>query len=132
MPIIIKSQFEIERMRRAGNVANDVLAQMRRASVAGATTLSLDLLAKEELDKVGAVALSKNYPTYKSGEGYPGYTCISVNEEVVHGVPGPRTLKDGDIVTLDMALTFDGFCADTAITVGIGPISAAMQRLLKV
>ncbi len=131
-PIILKGRFEIERMRRAGQVGCEILAKMRQAAVVGATTHSLDMLAKAELDKVGAIALSKNYPTYKAGEGFPGHTCISVNEEVVHGIPGPRTLKDGDIVTLDLALSLDGFCADTATTVGVGKISHKQQRLLDV
>ena len=61
-----------------------------------------------------AIALSKNYPTYKAGEGFPGYTCISVNEEVVHGIPGRRALKEGDIATLDLAMQLDGYCSDTA------------------
>jgi methionyl aminopeptidase len=132
MPIIIKSRFEIERMRRAGQLANDILAKMQRAVAPGVTTQSLDDLARMELDKAGAKALSKNYPTYKPNEGYPGYTCISINEEVVHGVPGPRALKDGDIVTLDLALSLDGYCADTATTVPVGQISPALHRLLKV
>src|ERR1700733_1453096 len=132
MPIILKTSREIEMIRRAGTVAHDILGKMRAACVPGATTLQLDLLAKAEMDKVGAIALSKNYPTYKEGEGFPGYTCISVNEEVVHGVSGRRTLKQGDVVTLDLALSLDGYCCDTATTVGIGKISPLSQKLLDV
>ena len=132
MPIIIKSRFEIERMRRAGQLGHEILEKMRQAAQAGISTQALDDLARRELDKAGAKALSKNYPTYKAGEGFPGYTCISINEEVVHGVPGPRTLKEGDVVTLDLALSLDGYCADTAVTVGIGHISTQLQRLLDV
>jgi methionyl aminopeptidase len=109
MPIIIKSRFEIERMRRSGQLAYQILEKMRVAAVAGANTASLDELARVELEKVGAKALSKNYPTYKPNEGFPGYTCISVNEEVVHGIPGSRILKDGDVVTLDLALSLAGY-----------------------
>ena len=132
MPIILKSRHELEMMRRAGQVACNILAKMRHAAVAGVTTGQLDELAHAELDKVGAIALSKNYPTYKAGEGFPGYTCISVNEEVVHGVPGRRALKPGDIVTLDLALALDGFCCDTATTVAVGKITAPAQKLLDV
>ena len=64
----------------------------------------------------GATALSKNYPTYRPDEGTPGYTCISINEEVVHGVPGPRTLKDGDDVTLDIALSLDGYSPESTVS----------------
>jgi methionyl aminopeptidase len=132
MPIVIKTRREIEMMRRAGQVGCEILGLMRKAAVAGVTTGELDDLAAAELAKVNGVALSKNYPTYKPGEGFPGNTCISVNEEVVHGIPGKRRLKDGDIVTLDLALSVDGFSCDTATTISVGAISPAMQRLLAV
>jgi methionyl aminopeptidase len=132
MPIVLKTRREIEMMRRAGQVGRDILAKMREASVAGVTTGELDELARIELEKVGGIALSKNYPTYKAGEGFPGYTCISVNDEVVHGIPGRRELREGDIVTLDLAMSLDGYCSDTATTVPVGKIAAASQRLLDV
>jgi methionyl aminopeptidase len=132
MPIIHKTRREIEMMRRAGQVAREILATMERSSVAGVTTGELDEIARQELEKVGAIGLSKNYPTYKTGEGYPGYTCISVNEEVVHGIPGKRVLREGDVVTLDLALSLEGYCADTATTVPVGKISAQSRRLLDV
>lgn len=132
MSIVLKSRREIEQMRRAGQAGCEILAKMRAAAKPGVTTWELDELARAEMDRVGAVALSKNYPTYKEGEGFPGHTCISVNEEVVHGVPGRRTLKEGDVVTLDVALALNGYCADTATTVGVGEISPKAKRLLDV
>src|SRR5215471_1312648 len=132
MPIILKTRREIEMMRRTGQVGRDILAKMQQAAVPGVTTGDLDELARQELDKVGGIALSKNYPTYRAGEGFPGYTCISVNEEVVHGIPGSRVLKTGDIVTLDLALKVEGYCSDMAVTVPIGPITAQKQKLLTV
>jgi len=132
MPIVLKTRREIEMMRRTSQVGRDVLAKMHRAAVPGVSTGALDELARDELEKVGGIALSKNYPTYKAGEGFPGYTCISVNEEVVHGIPGKRTLREGDIVTLDLALSLEGYCSDVAITVGVGRISPQHQRLLDV
>jgi methionyl aminopeptidase len=132
MPIILKSRHDIEMMRRAGQVGCNILAKMRQAAVVGVSTATLDELAQSELAKVGGIALSKNYPTYKEGEGFPGHTCISVNEEVVHGVPGRRTLKQGDIVTLDLAMSLGGFCSDTATTVAIGKISPLAQKLLDI
>lgn len=132
MPIVLKSSREIEMIRRAGRAANEILAKMRQAAVPGATTWSIDMIAKAELDRIGGIGLSKNYPTYKEGEGFPGYTCISVNEEVVHGIPGPRTLKEGDVVTLDLAMSLDGYCADTAITIGLGRVSPIAKKLLDV
>jgi methionyl aminopeptidase len=132
MPIVIKSRPEIERMRRAGQLGYQILNAMHKAAQPGVTTQALDDLARDLLQAAGAKAGSKNYPTYRPGEGFPGYTCISVNEEVVHGIPGPRVVNDGDLLKLDLALSLDGYCADTAITVPVGQISAPLQRLLDV
>jgi len=129
---VLKTRREIELMRRAGQLGFQILGKMRAAAVAGITTGELDELARVELQKAGGIGLSKNYPTYKPGEGYPAYTCISVNEEVVHGIPGPRRLCDGDVVTLDLALSLDHYCADTATTVAVGAITPELQRLLDV
>lgn len=132
MPIVLKSRREIEMMRKAGRIAHDILKLMRSAAVAGITTAELDEIARVELEKVGATSPSKNYPTYKPGEGFPGYTCISINEEVVHGIPGQRVLKDGDVVTIDLALQLNGYCADTATSVAIGKVNPRTQKLLDV
>jgi methionyl aminopeptidase len=132
MPVVIKSRREIEMMRHTGRIGREILEKMREMARPGVSTGELDELARVELNKVGGIAMSKNYPTYKPGEGYPGHTCISVNEEVVHGIPGKRQLKEGDIVTLDLALMVNGYCCDTAITVGIGQISPACQKLIDV
>lgn len=132
MPIILKSPREIEMMRRAGQLARTILARMASACVAGVTTGEINDIARDLLQQHGAVGLSKNYPTYKPGEGYPAETCISVNEEVVHGIPGPRRLQEGDVVTLDLALMLDNYCCDTAITVPIGTISPKVQKLVDV
>lgn len=132
MPIILKSRRELDMMRQAGVVAHRILNLMCAAAVPGVTTGELDELARIELEKAGATSPSKNYPTYKPGEGFPGYTCISVNEEVVHGIPGPRVLTEGDIVKIDMALSLNGYCADTARTVAVGQIHPKVQKLLDV
>ena len=132
MPIILKSRSEIEMMRRTGAVGRAILEKMAAAVTPGVTTEALNEIARVELDRVGAVATSKNYPTYKTGEGYPAETCISVNEEVVHGIPSARPLKSGDVVSLDLALKFEGFCADMAITVPVGQVSPANSKLLEV
>jgi methionyl aminopeptidase len=130
--IVIKSRHDIDMMRRAGQAACDILSKMREAAVAGVTTGELDEVARAEMEKVGARGMSRNYPTYKPNEGFPGHTCISVNEVVVHGIPGDRKLKDGDIVTLDLALKLDEYCSDTATTAAIGNISPRLQKLLEV
>jgi methionyl aminopeptidase len=129
---VLKTRREIEMMRRAGQLAHDILQRMRAAAAAGVTTGELDEMARAELDRAGAVSGSKNYPNYKPGEGYPGYTCISVDSEIVHGIPGKRVLKEGDIVSLDMALSLNGYFADTAVTVPIGSVSPLKQKLLDV
>src|ERR1700744_3980640 len=125
--VVIKNQRDIEMMRRAGRVACEVLSKMRQAALPGVTTGELDALAQAEMDKVGAQGLSKNYPTYKPGEGFPAPTCISVNEEVVHGIPSARQLREGDVVTLDLALSVDGYCADTALTLPVGKVDPAVM-----
>lgn len=129
---VLKSRREIEMMRRAGQVACGVLARMREAAVAGVTTGELDHIARDEMIKAGAVSGSRNYPTYEEGKGFPGYTCVSINEEIVHGIPGKRVLKDGDVVSLDVALQLNGYCADTCATVGIGKVPPVAQKLLDV
>jgi methionyl aminopeptidase len=132
MPIVLKTRREIELMRHAGQVGHEILLKMQEAAGAGVTTGELDELAASELAKVGGIGTSRNYPTYKEGEGFPGHTCISINEEVVHGIPRNRPLKNGDLVTFDLALKVGGYCCDMAITDGIGAISAKQQRLLDV
>ena len=132
MPIVIKTRREIEMMRRAGQVGCEILAKMREAVAPGVTTFELNEIARRELAGNKAIGLSKNYPTYKPGEGFPAETCISVNDEVVHGIPGPRQLREGDVVTLDLALMVDGYCADTATTVAVGKADPAVQKLLDV
>ncbi len=132
MPTVLKSRSEIERMRHAGRVGYQILQKMKQAAVVGVSTAALDQLAADELAKASGVGMSRNYPTYREGEGFPGHTCISVNEEVVHGIPGSRILKEGDVVTLDLALKVDGYCCDTAITVPIGVVPPKVQKLLDV
>src|SRR4051812_33895370 len=133
MPIILKTRREIEMMRRAGQIGCGILQKKGQAGSPRGWTLEMKEPARPELDANNAIGLSKNYPTYKPGEGFPAETCISVNNEVVHGIPAPnRLLKEGDVVTLDLALSVNGYCADTATTVGVGRIGSDAQKLLDV
>ncbi len=133
MPIVLKTRREIELMRTAGKLAYDILAKMAALVKPGVSTGEINGLAEEELYRANAVGLSKNYPTYKPGEGFPASTCISVNEEVVHGIPShKRLLKDGDIVTLDITPKLNGYCADTAITMAVGEVRPELRKLLDV
>jgi methionyl aminopeptidase len=132
MKIALKSRSEIDQMRAAGRVVYQTLMRCREALKPGITTEALDQVALETFTSAGAEGLFKNYPTYEAGKGFPGNTCISVNEEVVHGIPGPRTLREGDVVSVDCGLRLHGWCGDSAITVGVGPISPENQKLIRV
>jgi methionyl aminopeptidase len=132
MPIILKTRREIEQIRRTGQIGCEILAAMREVVRPGITTFEINEVARRLLARHNAVAMSKNYPTYNDGEGYPAETCLSINEEVVHGIPSSRQLREGDIITLDLALRVDGFCADNATTVPVGKVSPQVQKLLDV
>lgn len=126
MAIIIKSKAERESMRLAGHIVAEVLAEMRAAVRPGITTADLDVIAAEALNRKGAKASFLGY------RGYPASICASVNDEIVHGIPGERELKEGDIVNLDFGAIYQGWHGDSAITVPVGRVSAETERLLKV
>ena len=132
MAINLKTPREIELMRRAGQLGHSILRKMAAAVRPGVTTGELNDIARVELKRVGGRGLSKNYPDYKPGQGYPAETCISVNDVVVHGIPGSYRLQEGDAVTLDIAPQLGGYAADTAITVPVGRVDPELQRLLDV
>jgi methionyl aminopeptidase len=112
--IELKSAWERERMRRAGRVAAEVLRVLARAVQPGMRTAELDALAEREVRKRGGI------PVFKGYHGYPKSVCVSVNDEVVHGIPGSRRLKEGDLVGLDFGALVDGFVGDTAVSVFVG------------
>jgi methionyl aminopeptidase len=122
----IKSEDEVLVMREAGRIVAAVLGKLKKEVKPGIKTKQLDRIAEEELRKRGAKASFKGYM------GYPANLCVSINDEVVHGIPGERVLEGGDIVSLDFGAYFDGFHSDAAITVGVGKISDQAQRLLDV
>jgi len=132
--IHLKSAEEIEMMRRAGRAVAEALAAMRDAIVPGeTTTLDLDEVAAEVLKRRGAKPALLGYKPSFSRVPYKHNTCISVNNEVVHGVPsGKRVLVEGDIVSLDLDASIDGWCADAALTVPVGNVSLAAKNLLTV
>jgi methionyl aminopeptidase len=123
--IIRKAAAEIERMARAGVVVADTLALIGERARPGVTTEELDSLADEFIRSHGGV------PTFKGYRGYPASICTSPNDMVVHGIPGLYALDDGDILSVDVGVTLDGFVADSAFTFAIGEISAAAERLLE-
>jgi methionyl aminopeptidase len=123
--IIRKASAEIERMARAGEVVADTLALIGEHARPGVTTRDLDELADEHIRSRGGA------PTFKGYRGYPASICTSPNEMVVHGIPGPYALTEGDILSVDVGVTLDGFVADSAYTFPIGEISAESERLLE-
>jgi methionyl aminopeptidase len=126
MPIIIKSDDEIALMRQAGRVVADVLEVLVGALRPGLIVKELDRIVDEEFRRRGVE------PTFLGYLGYPARVCVSVNDEIVHGIPGDRVLQEGDVVSIDLGATYRGFVADSALTVGVGRIDPEAQRLIDV
>jgi len=124
--ISIKSPREIELMRTAGRIVAETHELLRKAIRPGITTLELDAIAEEFIRKRGAI------PAFKDYNGFPASICSSINEQVVHGIPGPTALKDGDIIGIDIGAVYDGYYGDAARTYWIGSIDKETERLLKV
>ena len=124
--ITLKTPQEIEKMRKAGRVVATTLEALRAAAQVGMTTGDLDELARQKIAEAGAI------PSFKGYHGFPGHICASVNEEVVHGTPGNRVLKEGDILSVDLGAIVEGYHGDSAITFPIGSISSEIQLLLQV
>ncbi|UCC90353.1 MAG: type I methionyl aminopeptidase [Dehalococcoidia bacterium] len=125
MGIIIKSDREIAVMRQAGRIVATILGILTKQVRPGMKTKELDIIASRESEKLGAK------PSFKGYRGFPGNLCVSVNDEIVHGIPGERVLSEGDIVSLDFGAIFDGFQGDAAVTIGVGEISPEARQLLE-
>ena len=121
-----RSRDEIAKMRRAGRVVAEMHAECREAAKPGATTLDLDRVAREVLERRGARSNFLNY------HGFPAVICASPNDMIVHGIPGPYRLEEGDIVSIDCGAIIEGWHGDAAFTMGIGTISKDAQRLIAV
>src|ERR1043166_2192341 len=130
--IVLKSPREIELMRAAGKVVRQVLTKLEEVVRSGITTGELGHIADEMISAAGGQALFKGVSTQKTKFPFPAAICASVNEEVVHGVPGDRVLKDGEIVSVDCGVRLKGYCGDAATTLRVGKVSAAVNRLLDV
>jgi methionyl aminopeptidase len=133
MGIIIKSTADIEHMRCAGRINALALQAMVEAVRVGVTTQTLDDIAARVLQQHGARPAFLHYPNREfPNHPYPAVITASINSELVHGVPGHRRLKEGDILSLDCGSIYEGFVGDSAITIAVGRISAAAERLLNV
>jgi len=124
MGIIIKSEREITIMRQAGRIVGAVLDILMKQVKPGMKTKELDIIAGREVERLGGK------PSFKGYRGFPANLCVSINNEIVHGIPGERVLRKGDIVSLDMGATFKGFQGDSAVTVGVGEISSEARELM--
>jgi methionyl aminopeptidase len=123
--IEIKSEQEITSMRQAGKVVAEILRILTKQMQPGMKTKELDIIAERELKRHGAESSFKGY------RGYPATLCVSVNDEIVHGIPGDRVIKEGDIVSLDFGAIYHGFHGDAAVTVPVGKVSPEAQRLIE-
>jgi methionyl aminopeptidase len=124
--IQLKTPDQIVGMRRAGLVVGETLELLRSSVRAGITTGELDAIAEENIRSSGAT------PSFKGYHGFPGSICASVNDEVVHGIPGGRTLADGDLVSIDCGAIVDGWHGDAAITVAVGQVPTEVTELMRV
>lgn len=127
MAITIKSEREISRMREAGKILADVHDKLEEIIAPGISTLDIDRKGEELIRKAGCI------PSFLNYEGYPASICVSVNDEVVHGIPtDSRKLQEGDIVSLDAGVIYEGYHSDAARTYGVGTISEESKRLIEI
>ena len=127
MVIVCRSAAELERMREAGRLVGEVLTELSAMIAPGITTADLDRAAEQRIVAAGAV------PAFKGYHGYPATICSSINEEVIHGIPsGRRMLQEGDVVSIDVGASLDGYYGDSAMTLPVGPVSEEAATLLRV
>ena len=126
MTIQIKTQEEIQLMRRAGVIVGETLALLRESVKVGMSTIELDVIAEEHIRKSGAI------PSFKGYYGFPCSICVSINDEVVHGIPGERMIQDGDVVSIDCGAIIEGWHGDAAFSIVVDPIDSADQKMLDV
>lgn len=122
--IELKSAREIDLLRKAGQVSAEILLALKRKSESGMTTKDVDVLAEKMMREHGAI------PSFLNYRGYPATVCTSVNEEVVHAIPGKRRLQDGDLLSLDIGMFIEGYCGDTATSFVIGGKATPEQECL--
>lgn len=130
--IILKSNRELELIRAAGDVVHRVLVRMRELAQPGVTTGELNRVAEEIIAETGGIPLFKGVENPQARFPFPAALCTSVNEELVHGIPGDRALKDGDIVSVDCGVKLSGYCGDAATTIPVGRVSSEAARLMDV
>ena len=126
MAIQIKTLDQLKLMRRAGLVVGQTLELLKQSIKPGMTTSALDSIAAAHIKRGGATSNFLNY------HGFPAVICVSVNDEIVHGIPGPRIINEGDIVSIDCGAIIDGWHGDAAVSIGVGEINPEDQKLMDV
>jgi len=124
--IPIKAKEELRMLKTSGEILGGVMKKVRDYTRPGITTLEIDALSEELIIKAGAI------PAFKGYRGFPATACVSVNEEIVHGIPSERILKSGDIVSLDLGLNYRGYFSDIAVTLALGEVDPKIKQLILV
>ncbi|MDP3042287.1 MAG: type I methionyl aminopeptidase [Candidatus Omnitrophota bacterium] len=124
--ILLKSQKDLTMLKRSGVILAFVMQKLQAALRPGMTTLDIDFLSAELIRKEKALAAFKGY------KGFPGTACVSVNEEIVHGIPGSRVILEGDIVSIDLGVNYEGFFSDMAVTLPVGKVDVDRLKLIAV
>jgi len=133
MAITLRSDREIQMLRKAGAIVAEVLSKVQEAVAPGTDTARLDALAAQITDAAGGEALFKGVMSPYSRQPFPGVICASINEQVVHGIPSKRCrVREGDLLSIDFGVRLDGYCGDAAVTMGIGKVSQHKQKLMDV
>jgi len=122
----LKSEFDLKMMRKAGSILARIIKRLQQHITAGITTAYIDSLAQEFFSREGVVSAFKGY------RGYPAHICTSVNEEIVHGIPSQRVLMEGDILSLDLGIKYEGYFSDAAVTLPIGSVGQQLEKLIEV
>ena len=121
-----RTRDEIEKMRRSGRVVREILTELGGMIKPGVTALDLEEVAEKRIREAGGI------PAFKGYRGYPNCLCASVNEQIIHGIPSSRQFREGDIVSLDLGVVFDGYYGDSAVTIPVGIIPEPVQKLVRV
>ncbi|MCK5272925.1 MAG: type I methionyl aminopeptidase [Sedimentisphaerales bacterium] len=132
MAVIIRSKREIELLRAAGKIVGRVLRRLEEEAVEGVTTARLSQISDEVINDAGGIALFKGVENPDAKMAFPASICTSVNEQVVHGIPGQRKLCSGDIVSVDCGVKLNGYCGDSAVTIMVGQVDPEKEKLVRI
>jgi len=124
--ISLKSEKDLQMLKRSGQILSAVMRKVQKSVRAGMTTQDIDLLSEELILK------EKALPAFKKYKGFPATACVSVNEEIVHGIPSPRVILEGDIVSVDLGVNYQGYFSDMALTLPVGKVDEDKRKLIEV